>query len=339
MTKRIIIATVFGLFSTLTQAASGYLLFAPFEQVFELNKTLTAAQNSTGATTEGNVSSSGSYKNICIDSDGNSLDGVEYIYADTLLPIVINTSTFKYVKASNDYLYFGASRALNGTTHYFPTNGKEKWVTDYGHTCNVTSRSVSQQRVSVYVAKPFIGSMTINEKRMFRVSIGAGPAFTGAQDQTSYYVDFSGSITVPQSCEVQPGNTFEIDLGDIPQNAFVRGGAGNRPAGFTSRPLTAKVQCSGGVQADALINVRLEGPAAANYPQALTSDNADIGVVITKADGSTILMPNDLNSIIPMPLTTGQGTVTIQAYPISLTGKTPAVGLFTSLAYLRFDFS
>lgn len=194
--------------------------------------------------------------------------------------------------------------------------------------------------INFKIRKTFIGTVFIPEQIIAQECITNGVAGVPCTlSNAAYTYRFSGTIVAPQTCNIQPGSVFEINLGQIAQRDFVEGGTGNRPKGFISRPLTVKVNCSGGIQADALLNMRLEGNVASGMPQALASDNSDVGVVITKADGSTVLTPNDVNSVIPMALNAGQANTTIQAYPVSLTGNAPDVGVFTTLAYLRFDFN
>lgn len=298
-----------------------------------LNNTTGHTANATQSITSGGYS----FQDVC-NAGETAATTPSYIRVTTPFPQEATVGNYHYVKGNNAYLYFGASATTEGRTVYAPVE-RALWDSA-GSTvaCNQsfpTGKPVSWT-MSVYVAKPFIGTVNINEPDIFQVYVGGG---NDSLSHLAYTVGFRGTVVVPQSCEIQPGSVLEIDLGQIAQKDFVRGGTGNRPSGFVNRPLTVKVSCAGGVRSDALLSMRLEGTAASGYPQALTSDNPDVGVVITKSDGSTVLTPNDLNSVIPLQLQKGMGSVVIQSYPVSLTGKTPATGLFTTLAYLRFDFT
>ncbi|WP_213793652.1 fimbrial protein [Klebsiella aerogenes] len=249
----------------------------------------------------------------------------------------------KYFYKATDYLEIATSVFIAATIQQYipaPFTNYSNRASDGSGCAGGTLDQLgtgNKGKIDIRFIKPFIGESYFNNIPILDIYVNK----SGTAPLTTPYlrVNLTGSIVVPQYCEVQPGTTLELDLGQITQSSFVQGGVGNKPSGYINRPLTVQVTCAGGVQADALLNVRLEGVAATNYTQALASDNPDIGIVITKPDGSTILKPNDLNSSIPIQLQNSQGNVLIQAYPISLTGQTPAVGTFTSLANLRFDFS
>lgn len=190
----------------------------------------------------------------------------------------------------------------------------------------------------IKVLKPMIGGTYSSTKLLGTWRICNTDSSCNA-GQVAALVYLNYNITVPETCTIVPDSIFQIDLGQIAQKNFISGGAGNRPTGYINRPLTVKVMCAGGVEQNASLTVRLQGQASSAYPNALVTDNSAVGVVITKPDGTTPLIPNNTSSTIPLQLTGGNGNVTIQAYPISLTGTAPAVGLFTSLSVLRFDFN
>lgn len=67
-------------------------------------------------------------------------------------------------------------------------------------------------------------------------------------------------------------------------------------------------------------------------------ENNDVGFIVTN-DRGTPLIANNLSSVIPFTLDhNARQYVTIQAYPVSVTGNKPAEGPVTSRAYLRVDF-
>ncbi|ENZ7484585.1 fimbrial protein [Klebsiella aerogenes] len=304
------------------------------------DKSLTLAENVPGGIFDGaaNVNIGGNkYKTICTNGTnpkGQSVNTTgQYLYPS-------NGQSGSYTLVSlSDNLSAGISYYFGGETHYFPFTNAVEGAGAANYCDQVVSHSGNANYLlRLVVKKTFIGMSSFNQI-IARRCAGSDDDTCSKYAEAWQYLRVVGSVTVPQTCEIQPGSVFEINLGDIAQRDIVAGGIGNRPKGFINRPLTVKVACSGGVEADALLNVRLEGTAAVGHPQALASDNPDVGVVITKSDGSTVLKPNDINSVIPMQLSNGQGSVVIQSYPISLTGNAPEVGLFTTLAYLRFDFT
>lgn len=309
---------------------------APGAFVYDLTHAMTAQENTAGH--EFDVSEMVVNRKSVICPGGSDRGNTDtYRSYRATKPLRETVGQWKYLQV-NDYLEIALRGVDSATGEYYPP-------VDYfheGHSLCVKQGCpfIADERnftMRFKVIKPFIGAVNIPYMPLFNVY-----DTTNNYDPLTtivYTIGYKGTITVPQSCEIQPDSVFDIDLGQIAQKSFVQGGAGNRPSGFINRPLTVKVSCVGGVSADALLNVRLEGTIAPGYPHALASDNQDIGVVITKPDGTTILNPNDINSIIPMQLQNGSSSVVIQSYPISLTGKSPDIGLFSTLAYLRFDFS
>lgn len=295
--------------------------------------TVSADTNQVGRYTDASgLDSGGHYKTVCLYNP-QGLNGSIYQTSEYLYPTNGSSGNYTLVKL-NEYLSAGIAYVYRGS-HYFPS--ASSFIASDVACADSGNHVPSSYSARIQINKPFIGSMEF-DNIIARQCQGTAGQICTQYSEAWQNIQIKGNIIVPQNCVVQPGNTFEIDLGQISQKAFVQGGAGNRPAGFTNRPLTVKVACSGGVQVDALVNVRLEGAAATGYPNALASDNPGVGVVVTKSDGTT-LVPNDLNSSMPMQLQDGQGSVVIQSYPISLTGSAPSVGMFTTLANLRFDFS
>ena len=81
------------------------------------------------------------------------------------------------------------------------------------------------------------------------------------------------------------------------------------------------------------------GTSDPRYPEALASDNPDIAVVVT-SEQDNILKPNVFSSSAPFTTDeAGKANVTLKAYPISTTGNSPELGVFTALALLRVDFA
>lgn len=149
-----------------------------------------------------------------------------------------------------------------------------------------------------------------------------------------YY--FSGTVTVPQNCIVGAGTQLVVSLGSFFSGDFEV--AGQKPQSYTPKTFNVPIQCND-LSATANLTLRLQGTPSADVPNALQSDNPDVGVVVTDGSGSP-LVPNDSSSVIPFQLDdSNRANVTLHAYPVGTTGNTPEVGQFTTLAYLRVDFS
>lgn len=185
----------------------------------------------------------------------------------------------------------------------------------------------------IYIKNPIAGNITIPSQPVENIWISTGQ--DGANgDHKILWIGLG--IHVPVSCSLDPG-MVEIDLGNITQSDFVKGGAGNKPSGFQPVTKALKVTCTGNTTDTATVTMRLQGTAAAGAPVALKSDNKDVGVVVADNLGNP-LIPNSTTGGVAVNLQKGLGTTSIETYPISLTGAAPAVGLFTSLSTLVFEF-
>lgn len=199
------------------------------------------------------------------------------------------------------------------------------------------SHSGSKANISFEVIKPFVGGTYI-----INVKVGSLYWTIGNGTQSSYgsipgnnYV-VSGTITVPQNCVINAGTVISVDFGSLYSGDFKV--AGQKPDDSPIKTFNVPVKCTN-IAAPANLTLRLQATADSHYSQAISSDNPDVGVVVTNSEG-TIITPNDTTSVVPFQTdTSGNANITLKAYPVSTTGNTPKEGLFTALAYLRVDFA
>jgi minor fimbrial subunit len=126
-----------------------------------------------------------------------------------------------------------------------------------------------------------------------------------------------------------------MDFGDIGSSAFSQAGAGKKPAGVNPQTRNIGIKCKN-IDAQALLSLRIEANKVSG--NAVVSDNPDLGFVIADSKQNP-LTPNNIDSKIPFRLDdTSSANVPISAWPVSVTGNTPAEGKFTSEGYLRVDF-
>lgn len=191
--------------------------------------------------------------------------------------------------------------------------------------------------ISLRVRKSMVG--VINLPQMKVAAIYACLANDGLCDASTpptaeYY--FTGTVTVPQNCVINAGTQLSVPLGDFYSSDFKT--VGQKPNNYTPKAFTVPVTCND-MSATANLTLRIEGNASVDVPDALQSDNSDVGVIVTDDSGHS-LVPNDMTSKIPFQLDANNSSnITLHAYPVGTTGKTPAVGTFTTLAYLRIDFA
>lgn len=183
------------------------------------------------------------------------------------------------------------------------------------------------------VTRRFINMVVIPRTVMFRVYVT-----TTASDPLStpvYTISYSGTINVPQKCEINVGSIVEFDFGDIGASLFSAAGAGNRPEGINKQSKTIGIKCTN-VEAKAYLTMRVEAEKSSG--NMMVSDNPDVGFIVADSSG-TPLTPNNISSVIPFRLDdNATAQVAITAWPVSVTGKKPAEGRFTSRGYLRVDY-
>lgn len=261
---------------------------------------------------------------------------VEYNYTNrayqTNEPIVENTGTFKYLRI-NDYL-IGAMRITDSAagTFYPPAR------VQMGSHPNVSKGEAfpvadSNLTLRLKVVKPFVGSVSIPSKTIFTVYIMTYPSDTPTYPV--YTISYSGRIIAPQSCTVNSGTVLDIKFGDILASEFNQAGAGNKPQSADPQTRSISVQCSN-MNAAATLTFRIESEKSQG--DMIASNNPDVGFKISDLNNK-ILIPNNLSSFSEFKLNQNQNaTISFKAWPVSVTGKKPALGLFSSRAYIRIDF-
>ncbi|HGM5387232.1 TPA: fimbrial protein [Serratia marcescens] len=142
------------------------------------------------------------------------------------------------------------------------------------------------------------------------------------------------NITVPQTCELNAGQVINIDFDNISSGAFKTAGAIAQGVQPKSRDISVKCD---NIAGNAQLTLRLQADKT-NGNIVVSDENNDVGFRVTNNSG-TPLIPNNLSSVIPFTLdSNARQNVTIQAYPVSVTGNKPTEGPVTSRGYLRVDF-
>ena len=251
----------------------------------------------------------------------------------TEFPVTGTSDGYQYLKL-NDYL----DGAMKITDSYAGTFYPPRKYIQMGSHPNVSKNKPfgvqdSSLVFRLKVTRRFINMVVIPRAIMFRVYVTT--TSTDPLTTPVYTISYSGTIQVPQSCEINAGNVVEFDFGDIGASLFSKAGIGNKPEGISAQSKTIGIKCTN-VEANAMLTMRVEAEKVSG--STLVSDNADVGFVIANSNGVP-LTPNNLTSKIPFRLDdSAQAQVGIRAWPVSVTGKKPAEGRFTSRGYLRVDY-
>lgn len=155
-----------------------------------------------------------------------------------------------------------------------------------------------------------------------------------SRQMIAYSIYLDVNITAPETCELNAGQVINIEFGNISSSSFKAKGA--IAQGVQPKLRDIGVKCNN-IEGNAQLYIRLLADKV-NGDIVVSDENDDVGFRVTNNSGAP-LIPNNLSSVIPFVLNSNfQQNVTIQAYPVSVTGNKPTEGPVTSRGYLRVDF-
>jgi len=265
---------------------------------------------------------------------GCSSHGPAYITTTSDLPVIGPDSSGGNWYELNEYLGISMKGWIEGSvSQYFPVPFVSKSNKDAPINDNDTWTSGGRGKISLLIRRAFVGFSSFS-KVVMHSQISTDPNTGNAGPYVSEVI-ISGGVTVPQSCQLDAGQTVTIGFGDIGASAFPQAGVGNRPAGVNPKTRTIAIKCKN-IDAQAVLSLRLEANNVSG--NAIISDNPDLGFVVADSK-QTPLTPNMIDSKIKFQLDdNASACVPISAWPVSVTGNKPAEGSFTSEGYLRVDF-
>lgn len=300
---------------------------------YDVTENLGASNNVVGYTFEVDKNSGSEIGVNAICPEGTT-ENFTYRSYVTSYPITHTIGNIQYIKL-NDYLEGGIAITDSVAGIYYPPAKYVKMGSDPDTVPQHRSFPVRDHDLdfTFRIIKPFVGHVSYTLTPAFLVYVTTKK--TDPLTNIVYSISYSGSITVPQSCELNAGQVITMDFGNIGASAFSQAGAGKRPVGINPQTRSIGIKCNN-INAQAQLNLRIEANKVSG--NAIVSDNPDLGFVI--ADGKqNPLTPNNIDSKIPFKLDeSASATVPISAWPVSVTGNKPAEGRFTSEGYLRVDF-
>lgn len=300
---------------------------------YDLTTTLDTSQNSKGGMKEIHKWPDVNINAVCPPGDWGKRTYRSYV---TPFSVVKTDGEWKYIQLDPDYI-IGAMKIHDSWSgdFYPPINYVEMGGADAVNTGDPFPVNDSNLTFRIQIVRPFIGTVVIPPKLMFNVYVTT----TDRDNLTKivYQITYSGVITVPQNCVINAGQTVTVNLGSLYHGDFNR--AGQMPDNAQPKTFNVPIECNADVNSPAQLTLRVLGTADPRYPEALASDNPDVAVVVT-SEQDNILKPNSFSSSAPFTTDeTGKANVTLKAYPISTTGNSPELGVFTALALLRVDFA
>ncbi|EIV2906707.1 fimbrial protein [Citrobacter braakii] len=194
----------------------------------------------------------------------------------------------------------------------------------------------ARTRFTLYVTKPFLGELEIPETPIASVRAGwtstsTPPSMSSLKDIAKLHIQ--GRITVPQDCKINQGDVIQVDLGYINTSRFTT--PNEMPDGYTPVSFDIDYDCGDTSSINNKMEMRIDGDDVLDQYTLVArrreADNIpDIGVRMARIDDTHINIPftNGLIGIHP----SGQGHISLEAWPINLLGGTPAPGKFSGTA-------
>lgn len=273
----------------------------------------------------------GSYESQC-NCPAGWQGGYAYFKGESSLPVYKTEPNRTFYEIDNN-LAFAIQSYIHGRgSFYVPFYDKDNIGAGSGVCTSSQSESGGKGSIDLLIIKPFIGNYIIRPTTLFRLY--------GSVVKNSYgtvpmaQVDMHGTITVSQSCEINSGNSIQVNFGEMNNGNFKN--KGSKPEGVNSKTIHLGYKCNL-VSQGMDVKMRFTGQNDTNHPTALATTNPDIGVVIEDGNGNPV-QPNTGSLPMTLDYNTQTGSVDIITYPVSTTGNIPVVGQFTSRATVVVDF-
>lgn len=292
------------------------------------------------------LSAPGSY-NVRCDCLTRYTTTFREIYFTSRSPLTLQTTRNNYTYYTlNDNLSVATSIHILGHNNYFPvpfTAQPNRVIS--GMYCYATGEEGDQAtlvtgskiKLSFLVNKPFIGKISVPATVV--ADLYGGIDVTSSSNSTSKLAEvrIAGDIVVPQNCEIAPGQSLEVDFGEIPATDFstVPGTAA------TSHKVTKTilVQCTGMTDENIVYSTFHADPVDSSATMMKVTGNDDVGIVIyDKAD--RVVNVNGGKMDMDRGKNNGgaeNNTLTFSAAPASATGVRPQPGTFEAYATITLE--
>ncbi|NXZ90380.1 fimbrial protein [Serratia fonticola] len=306
-----------------------------------ITKALSSGDNEIGKVVAGDNITTGEFDFTAYFSPSPTYLNEWFAYAgESVSPAGTSNTTWSFRKV-DDYISIALRYVNNcGGEHFAPFNTKV--LTQFA--C-VPQRYASSPRGDHWYPRTFQTAMRIDKKIVSgtyskNILVGEyGICMNASGNCQNKEVVFSRiyvsiNVTVPQTCELNAGQVLNIDFGNISSGAFKTAGA--IAQGVQPKAKVVSIKCDN-IDGNAQLTLRVQADKVSGN-MVVSDENKDVGFRVTNNSG-TPLIPNDLSSVITFALdSNARQNVTIQAYPVSVTGNKPTEGPVTSRAYLRVDF-
>jgi type 1 fimbria pilin len=238
----------------------------------------------------------------------------------------------------NGLHFFSINKYLQVATEVFIGGNLNKYVaTPFENVSNNNTtytnvfNSGSTGYISLYFASPFVGVVNIPPTKVMDIYGSRTSGSFGGTPMAS--VTMTGTVTVPQSCDINAGQIIDVKFGNIYATDIKTKGA--NAAGYTPKVINMTLACNN-ISEGVNISLSFNGESSTGDPTALKTSNDDIGVRILDATGSTV-SPNSGRLPVTMNYAAQTGTSSMTLAPMNVTGNEPPVGDFNATATIRAE--
>ncbi|CAI1618453.1 long polar fimbrial protein LpfD [Serratia quinivorans] len=255
------------------------------------------------------------------------------------LPLSTHVSGNKQYYKINDYLSVAISFWVSGPGDLsvpFTDAENNSSSTLVSGVIDSTWSSGARGHLDLYIEKPFVTSTSFSKVNV----AGIYATRTAGNHSTVPMAEvlMSGSVTVPQGCEINAGQVISIDFGTINSRNFST--KGEKPDALAPVEKNITFRCFG-LADTAKLSLRVMGRTDTDDPSAIASDKPGIGVMVANAQGN-VLTPNSTKEPLPLslpdPTNNRNAEVKLQAWPVNTNGLPASKGVFTATGTLQVDF-
>ncbi|WP_262185937.1 fimbrial protein [Serratia fonticola] len=240
--------------------------------------------------------------------------------------------------------FYSINQYLEVATELYVGGYRKKWIptpfsnedNEFPSACSGVTNWISGANgyVSLYFTRPFVGQVVIPNTKILDLYGSKVSGSYGGVPMSSVYM--SGSVTVPQSCEINAGQVINVNFDNIMSNDIkTKGDIAN---GFTPKVVNMTLACNN-ISNGVVVSLSFSGEPASGDPTALKSyDNTDIGVRVRDANNN-IVSPINGNLPVTFDYSSQTGTSSMTLAPMNVTGNTPALGRFNAVATINAEIN
>ncbi len=196
--------------------------------------------------------------------------------------------------------------------------------------------------VKLYLKQSILGEEIIPQQivAQYYACLADSPmSCTVGQAELASNVWFGVTLTAPLSCTINAGSTIEVNLGMLSGSSFVA--QGQPPQGYTLRNVDISYHCDnpavsnvGKIKMTLTADQGVSDSGTALIAKMINRD--DIGVRMYDSNGNNVALDGSVD--LPITLDSqGNGTVKMQAAPVSTSNTPPVPGPFEGNVTVKMD--